>query len=192
MPASFGQVCWGKAKSSPNASLIRTGLLWKSQKQSECQPHSDRFVGEELKAVRMRASFGQVRCGRAQSSPNASFIRTGSLGKSQKQSECEPHSDRYVGEEPKAVSPNASFIRTGFIGTSQKQSECKLHADRFVGEEPKAVQIPVSFGQVCCGRAKAVRMRASFGQVCCGRAESSPNASLIRTGTAENSNLVIY
>jgi hypothetical protein len=151
MRALFGQVCWGRVKSSPNASLIRTGSLWKSQKQSECEPYSDRFVGEESKAVRMRASFGQVCWGRAKSSPNASLIRTGLLGKSQKQSECQPHSDR------------------------------------FVVEEPKAVRMPVSFGQVCCGRAKAVRMRASFGQVCWGKAKSSPKTSLIRTGTVGQS-----
>jgi hypothetical protein len=86
--ASFGQVCWGRAKRSPNASFIRTGSLWKSQKQSECEPHSDRFVVEEPKAVRMRALIGQVCWGRAKSSPNASLIRTGAVGKSQKQSEC--------------------------------------------------------------------------------------------------------
>jgi hypothetical protein len=71
---------------------------------SECEPHSDRSVGEKQQAVRMGASFGRVRWGRGKSSPNASLIRTGLLEKAES-------------------SPNASLIRTGSIEKSQKQFE---------------------------------------------------------------------
>jgi hypothetical protein len=58
--ASFGQVWWWKRKSCPNQSQLQTGLVVKGEKLSELEPASDRFGVERRKAVRTRASFGQV------------------------------------------------------------------------------------------------------------------------------------
>jgi hypothetical protein len=134
------------------------------EKLSELEPPSDRFGLGRGKAVRTRASFGQVWWWKRKSCPNQSQLRTGLVVEEEKLSEQGPTLDRFGVERGKAVRtranfvqlwwwkrkscPNPSQLRTGLVVEEEKLSELEHTSDRFSGEGEKAVRTMSNFRQV--------------------------------------------
>ncbi|WP_370223008.1 hypothetical protein [Cytobacillus sp.] len=128
----------------------------------------------------MRAGFGQEAEERTLSSPNESWIRTGSRRKALPLSEREPDSDRKPRKSPYPVRKSAGFvqeaeekpitcpkesrIRTGSRGKVHIQSERVPDSDRKSRKSPDPV-----------------RMRAGSGQEAEEKPRSCPNECRIRT-----------
>jgi hypothetical protein len=84
-------------KSCPNQVQLLTGLEEIRRKLSEPGATSDRFEGNQRKAVRTRCNFGQVWRKSAESCPNQVRLRTGLEGIRGKLSEPGATSDRFGG-----------------------------------------------------------------------------------------------
>jgi hypothetical protein len=79
------------------------------EKLSESEPTSDRFGMNRGKAVRARATFGQLGWWKRKSCQNQSRLRTGLAVEEEKLSESEATSDRFSGERGKTVRIRGNF-----------------------------------------------------------------------------------
>lgn len=83
--------------------------LGKTERESECRPHSDRVRGKTQKGVRMQATFGLGKGENPKGSPNAGLIRTAHGQKTERESEYRRHSDSTRPKNRKGVRMQATF-----------------------------------------------------------------------------------
>jgi hypothetical protein len=105
----FEQGCRKSEESCPNQVQLQTGLKGISGKLSEPGVTSDRFGGNQRKAVRTRCNFRQVWRKSKKSCPNQVQLQTGLEEIKEKLSELGATSDRFEGNQRKAVRTRSNF-----------------------------------------------------------------------------------
>ncbi|MEW8969817.1 MAG: hypothetical protein AB2411_04280, partial [Mesobacillus sp.] len=134
------------------------------EKLSEDRPTSDRFGGNDRKAVRTSLNFRQVWRKRQKSCQNIAQLQTGLEEMAGKLSEDRPTSDRFGGKGGKDVRRSPNFrqvwrkrqkscqkmaqLQTGLDEMIEKLSEDRPTSDRFGGKDRKTVRRSPNFRQV--------------------------------------------